>query len=480
MLKLYDQTTGGLADREISRLPYHPDEASPMQSVAEPIERGVFPSEAELAADPRWRAVEQIVASRHFFKAPLLSKFLFYVCKHALSAAHPRLTEHQIGVAVFGRRVGYNLGEDNIVRNYARQLRKRLAEYYQAEGQQSVFVIDIPRGGYVPTFMPQRSLTEAPRVESASSVHSFDRAILPTARSHQEGPQATPASPASRRHILWLLLYSIVLCGLSALLALGVQAHLHAVGPSDILWKQIFNADTDTFLVPSDSSAALYQNISRQRVSLADYTSGGYRDLPLAGADKHVAATLRGQRDTTVVDFAIATGIARLPEVVSSRLLVRFSRDLRMDDLKEANAILIGSRYSNPWAEVFEKNLNFRFEYRPEAGDSWISNQHPLAGESAQYFNEWDQPSHRTYAVIALVPNLHGTGHVLLIEGLDVAGTQAAAELLLRPAGIAPILAKVRQPNGTLSPFEVLLQTTSIGANAPSAHVIAWRMHSND
>jgi hypothetical protein len=193
--------------------------------------------------------------------------------------------------------------------------------------------------------------------------------------------------------------------------------------------------------------------------------------------DVHDANDLYTQRYTSVVDLEIASSLSRLPEVVPGRLILRFARELHMDDLKRGNVVLIGSTYSNPWAEVFQRNLNFQFDYRPDLNDSWILNQAPKPGEAKSYENNWDGPSHQTYAVIAFLPNLNSNGRVLLIQGLDMAGTQAAAELLFHESAIGPILSQAALPSGMLRSFEVLLQTTSIGSNAPSARIIATRFY---
>jgi hypothetical protein len=91
------------------------------------------------------------------------------------------------------------------------------------------------------------------------------------------------------------------------------------------------------------------------------------------------------------------------------------------------------------------------------------------------YKNLWDEESHRTYAVLAFVPSLDGVGHVILLEGLNMAGTQAAADFLLDEQSIDPILRKARLSDGTFQPFELLLETRSIDADSPKAHVIAER-----
>src|SRR5580698_7761241 len=113
-------------------------------------------SDFHLLADRRWQLAQRIAASSSFAKSALLSRFLLYVCEREITGRTSEISEHQIGVLVFGRRSGYNPGEDNIVRNYARQLRHRLERYFQEEGKNEEICIQIPRGTYVPVFAPNR------------------------------------------------------------------------------------------------------------------------------------------------------------------------------------------------------------------------------------------------------------------------------------------------------------------------------------
>jgi hypothetical protein len=97
--------------------------------------------------------LDRILASRHFAKSALLSRFLRYICESHLAGTDSSLTEHHIGVQVFGRSVGYECSDDNIVRNYARQLRNRLDEYFRGEGSEEWLRLQVPRGGYKPIFV---------------------------------------------------------------------------------------------------------------------------------------------------------------------------------------------------------------------------------------------------------------------------------------------------------------------------------------
>lgn len=139
--------------------------------------------------------------------------------------------------------------------------------------------------------------------------------------------------------------------------------------------------------------------------------------------------------------------------------------------------MIIGSSCSNPWAVIAQSTTNFQIHCNSGMQGATVLNLKPQPGEAVSYASHWNEPMHETYAVISFVPNLSGYGHLLLLEGLDAAGTQAAAEALLSSETIAPILQRARRPDGSLAPFEVLLRSTSIQANATDTHVIASRIH---
>ena len=93
-----------------------------------------------------WELAQRIASSEIFARSEFLPKFLLYICDRQLSGRTHEITEQQIGERVFGRPPGYSPGEDNIVRNYAGQLRKRLEMYYEREGKHDAVCISIPRG----------------------------------------------------------------------------------------------------------------------------------------------------------------------------------------------------------------------------------------------------------------------------------------------------------------------------------------------
>ncbi len=58
-----------------------------------------------------------------------------------------------------------------------------------------------------------------------------------------------------------------------------------------------------------------------------------------------------------------------------------------------------------------------------------------------------------------------------------MAATQAAADTLFNAKAIRPVLQEATLPNGSLKPFELLVETNSIGAMAPGSQIIATRFY---
>jgi len=63
-----------------------------------------------------------------------------------------------IGSEVFDKGPAFDPRSDPIVRVQARRLRAQLARYYREEGQTDEILIELPKGGYTPTFKPFRGV----------------------------------------------------------------------------------------------------------------------------------------------------------------------------------------------------------------------------------------------------------------------------------------------------------------------------------
>ncbi len=110
------------------------------------------------------REYQSLLASGIFDRAPNLAQVLTYVCEKYFEGAAEQIKEYNIAIEALGRPAGFDQKRDSIVRVEAHRLRKRLREYYEADGAGHSVRIDIPAGQYAPTFLHQLA-PKAPAVE---------------------------------------------------------------------------------------------------------------------------------------------------------------------------------------------------------------------------------------------------------------------------------------------------------------------------
>src|ERR1700679_3135401 len=115
-----------------------------------------------LVEDPRWQLVERIVASAYFAKSDRLCRLLLYIFELSLEGRDEEINEVNIGCRLFGGS-GYCPSFDGIVRSHASRMRQRLQQYFENEGSQEPIRLLVPKGAYVPVFMPR--LLEEPAQE---------------------------------------------------------------------------------------------------------------------------------------------------------------------------------------------------------------------------------------------------------------------------------------------------------------------------
>jgi len=362
------------------------------------------------AGDVRWELVDRILLSDQFRRSPRLRQFLSFIVTKSLSGHTEDISEYEIGTAVFQKGKDFNAHEDSIVRSTARLLRLKIHEYFQEEGKDETLVIDIPKGSYLPVFR-----------ERAQAIH-----LSPPAQ-----PDAPPVG-ASYLASRWpWVVVSGLLAVLCAWLALRPGAP-EARAPTRNLVVELFARDpAATTIVVCDSWLVLRNQLAGDMASIDEYVSPQYLD-PLPGVPQaaNSASSLKSRYWTPYADFSFALRLKSIP-LIADKLMVRHSRQMQASDFRTGNAILIGSPFSNPWFSLFEDGLNFRFEKDPDTGRFGYRNCHLKAGERDFY---WSTPESsrdgRSYARVALLPNLAGNGRVLLVSGLRVEESEAAADFV--------------------------------------------------
>ena len=101
--------------------------------------------------------LETILRSSQFRATDKQMKFICFVVNEALEGRASKIKGYTIAVDVYGRSQNFDPQIDPIVRVEAGRLRRALAHYYLTAGKNDPVRIEIPKGGYVPTFQAART-----------------------------------------------------------------------------------------------------------------------------------------------------------------------------------------------------------------------------------------------------------------------------------------------------------------------------------
>ena len=96
--------------------------------------------------------LERILNSGVFKASEKQRRFLTFIVDETLEKRSSQLKGYTIAVHVYGRSDNFDPQVDPIVRVEAGRLRRALEHYYLTEGKDDPVHIQIPKGGYVPTF----------------------------------------------------------------------------------------------------------------------------------------------------------------------------------------------------------------------------------------------------------------------------------------------------------------------------------------
>lgn len=415
-----------------------------------------------LLENERWALVKRIASSRHLLKAPQLREILFYISRRALADNPSAITEQEIGCKVLGRRPDFNPNEDNIVRAQVRHLRRKLENYFSSEGADEPLILIIPKGTYLPRFEPRPATPPAPAEPS---------------------PKTEPPHAWRTTIVVWTVLIALGLVSL-ILLKLGESRHRLSAGPrtarADVFWSRLFSPGAETSVVVSDSSLVAMQDILDADIRLNQYLGGGYPErLIQSVSDRKLQAALRlisARQYTSLGDANIASKMLEVSRRYSAQSSIRYSRFCSVREFKTGNFILIGSRRGIPWEQLFESQLNFQLEEDHATRTYRLRNKSPRPGERATYgASGGDQ---KTYADVALLPNLGEAGSVLILAGIDMAATEAAGELVTKPDFPATLVHLLNlAPGQPLPPrIEFLVEAQAVGGTGEDSKILCYRI----
>lgn len=401
----------------------------------------------ELSPEAIREQVNKILESPAFRGSKRSQAFLNYVVQRAIEGHTEALKERVIAVEVFGRPQDVDLAEDTIVRVGAREVRRRLAQYYASpEAAQDTIHVDLPPGSYTPEFHPV-----APGQDGTCRTRSA-------------------ASPPVRwRRGL----------GAAAVVALAIAAWrwaplLRPTGPVEEFWAPFLNARESPVLALAHP---IVYHPSARAVLKNEQRNPGARGL-IQQPIQLPPNELDGSDLVPVIDQYVGYGDLLAAVDLASHFTrhgkqprIRLSSRLEFADIRESPTILIGA-FTNRWTLKIVEELRFRF--------TRTADRRPAIEDSSQPGKIWALPVARQdglteedYILLArLLKSSSGTP-IAIVGGLKHFGTEAGARALIDPKLLSEI-AEVLPEDWARKNCAVVLHARIYGASPARPQVVGW------
>jgi hypothetical protein len=413
--------------------------------------------------------VERIANSEAFQKSSRLPVLLRYLAACTFQGDRAGLTEQAIGRVVFEKGADFNPTEDSSVRVYVRQLRLRLYEYFQSAGADERTIIEIPKGGYVLAFHPRHVLPADPEADPQAAPPLLT-ALAPTESERLGTKQGLPT---------WLPWAVVALMSLVAIVGWvrGYRSASVALPPWPL--NQVVDPQHPTTVVLADVSYVL-RLLGDRPITLDEYADHKYtKGLIPENAPRGELSILHYLQDaqiTSMTDARAASTLTLLAGSLHDKLVFRSAKEVNGETMLTGNFIFLGAKNSNPWVELYESRMSFRFIESGPHGTRYIDNRALRPGEQPFYaVHEPTGYSGEDYATISLMPSIRNQGTTLLVQGLRREGTEAAIQFLNNETLRDSLKAKLRAANGGRLPkyFEALIQSHAVAGSATSIDCIA-------
>jgi hypothetical protein len=413
----------------------------------------------DFAGDIRWELVQRVIESPHLISSARLRDFLVHVTACAIRETPEDATEQQIGIQVFQRSPGFNSSEDSIVRSQARLLRLKLAAYFNAEGASEPLIIEIPKGHYLPVFLPSKRAMPS---EEAHGDDAMKETLVPAPVEEATHVLLSESTRTARSEGQrgWLALAAVglalLLC-LSLAVAFSWEKQTAAAKPLKELWAPFLTGDPP--LVIYSNALFVGDAKSGMRYAATDGSDGQSTDL----VDHY----------TGIGELISVHELTRMFDYQRAEFVLKRSPLVTWDEARSRNLIFIGSVAENGSLKLLPSTQDFTLMATADAAG--IDNHHPRQGEPQVYLRP-EHPLTRDYAIVALLPGVQPDHRMFVFSGLTTLGTQAAVEYALEPDTAGELIRQVTFGK-KLHNFEALLEVSIRGGVPLQPHLVSIRVH---
>lgn len=321
------------------------------------------------------------------------------------------------------------------------------------EGSTEDFVIEVPKGHYLPVFTPRIANSPPAQADSnKSKTEQIEQSL---------GLSLTSEKTAQSFRIPRWSLLSIVIAVLAGLAFAAVwfsRAKPATSGdPLETFWRSFFDREPPLVIY---SNAPFVMDKTMELVQLP----------PESNSDQAIYDDYTGTGEAVGV-----FQLTRLFDAHRATFILKRSRLVTWDEARTRNLIFIGSTAQNLTLRDLPDTTEFSFASTPESPQKFIGilNRHPKSGEQKLYLHSDLRPLQSDFAIVALLPGVQPGHRILVLSGMTTYGTQAAVEYICRSDSVAELLHSVPSPNGQMGSFEAILETNIRGGVPLQARLIA-------
>jgi hypothetical protein len=382
-------------------------------------------------------ALEQILASRTFERAPTLRRLLEYLWERR----GEEVSEYAIATEALKRRADFDPRYDATVRVLVSRLRQRLKVFYEEEGTALTERILIPLG----THQIQVVETEPnPRAELHSPVEG---------RSETNEPRP------------WWLSRNLIAAQSAVILILAVTSGWLLWGRShaaiqtaradpaqwQLFWKQFFDNGRSThIIVPNPIFFAFKKGLMVRDVHVNDYLALN-SSVPLKSLRNQFGPPTLWQDYVSASDAFSMLRLDRFLETQGVTVAISTTAEISPEALDHENVIIAGNSHTlAPFPDILNQ-LNFQVD----TDHMRAINRHPLPGEPEQIDTVEESPTRIvTPGVIASLPGGPAGTHILLL--MATYHTAALVEYLTSQSGMRE-LEQAQAAHGNCRYFEAVI-----------------------
>lgn len=389
--------------------------------------------------DEKLAQLERILHSRAIEGSENLKSFLKYVVLKSVEESEDNLKEYTIATEVFGRSDNFSPKSDSVVRVQASRLRRKLKDYYATEGKADKILLELPKGHYHPVFSFIKGKEKPHPISKLAQENEIDRSHIPGAAT------ASPTENASKNRspiialgiVVGVMTIVVAFLGISnrslrqQILDLPSQNRAEKFDP---VWQPFLNNTDRTLLILSNPTVYRFTNPKDADILIEKSITLTHEQIDhinKAVGDKFMIRNSHGRLILSTDEYTgmgEAIGLARITDIFRTAgrsPLLKQSRTVSPEDLKNHNVILLGSVWVNEWSGKLPIKEDFTYTQ-----NATIKNNNPHPGEELEYSPKFDSEGKlvEDYGLITVKPNISYKNIVMVVAGIHSEGTEAAAE----------------------------------------------------